>query len=82
MVEVWCHAPPAIVGERYRARLAGRHPGHLGESYVPELIELAARARPLGICPLVDVDTARPIDLAAVLAGIDAALTADRAAHR
>ena len=32
---------PSNIGERYRARLKKRSPGHLGASYVPELIELA-----------------------------------------
>jgi glucokinase len=71
--EIWCHAPGPIVGERYRARLAERHDGHLGESYVPELIALADSAKPLGPYPLFEIDTTRPLDLAAArhwLAGV------------
>jgi glucokinase len=64
--EIWCHAPGDIIGERYRSRLGQRHSGHLGASYIPELIELAERAGPLGIYPLFDVDTTRPFDLAAL----------------
>ena len=45
LAEVWCHAPGEVLGERYRARLGKRHSGHLGESYIPELIELAKRAK-------------------------------------
>jgi glucokinase len=66
VAEVWCHAPAEIIGERYRARLGKRHSGHLGEAYVPELIALAGRARPLGAYPLFDVDTTRPLELAAM----------------
>ncbi|MDW6024361.1 ATP-binding protein [Mesorhizobium sp. BAC0120] len=66
IAEIWCHAPAEIIGERYRARLAERHSGHLGASYIPELIELAGRARPLGHYPLFDVDTTRRFDLAAL----------------
>ena len=62
VAEVWCHAPGDVLGERYRARLNQRHAGHLGESYVPELFELANRAKPLEAYPLFDVDTTRPLD--------------------
>jgi glucokinase len=66
VAEIWCHAPPEAIGERYRARLGTRHAGHLGEPYVPELIELAGRARPLGSYQLFEVDTTGPLDLAAL----------------
>lgn len=61
VVEVWCTAPPEIIGERYRARVGTRPKGHPGEEYVPELIALAARARPFTIGPVIDVDTTRPV---------------------
>jgi glucokinase len=72
VVEIWCHAPPEVVGERYRTRaLSGTRPaGHPGESYVPELMALAARATPTGLAPLYDVDTTEPVDTAAMLAWI------------
>lgn len=57
IVEVWCHAPPEIIGERYAARVASRPTGHLGAEYVPELIDLAARARPTGRFPVLEVDS-------------------------
>ena len=71
VAEIWCIAPPQVIGERYRARLGQRHGGHLGESYVPELIELAGRARPLGSYPLFEVDTTGPLDLAALGGWLD-----------
>ena len=71
LAEVWCHAPGEVLGERYRARLSQRHSGHLGESYIPELIELAQRAQPLGIFPLFDVDTTRPLDSTALMKWLD-----------
>jgi glucokinase len=74
IAEVWCHAPAEIVGKRYRSRLSRRHSGHLGASYIPELIELAGRARPLGNYPLFEVDTTRPLDLAVLLDWLDRAL--------
>ena len=69
--EVWCHAPGEVLGERYRARLGQRHGGHLGESYIPELIELANRAKPLGAYPLFDVDTTRPLDATTLMNWLD-----------
>jgi glucokinase len=65
VAEIWCHAPAAVIGERYRARLEHRHGGHLGASYVPELIKLADTAHALGAYPLLEVETIRPLDLAA-----------------
>lgn len=74
IAEIWCHAPAEIIGERYRSRLAERHSGHLGASYVPELIELARRARPLGNYPLFEVDTTRPLDVAELVEWLETAL--------
>lgn len=59
--EIWCHAPAAILAERYRARLGQRSPGHPGESYIPELIELSQRAAPTGRGPVFAVDTTRSL---------------------
>lgn len=67
VAEVWCHAPPAVIGERYQSRLSSRHAGHLGQSYVPELIELAGRATPLGAYPLFSVDTTHPLDISGLM---------------
>jgi glucokinase len=61
-VEVWCAAPPEVIAQRYADRTRERSEGHLGLDYVPELRELAARARPLAIGPVVSVDTSLPVD--------------------
>ncbi len=61
-VEVWCTAPPEVIAQRYADRAAARHAGHLGLDYVPELRALAASARPLGIGPVVPVDTSLPLN--------------------
>jgi glucokinase len=63
VTEIWCHAPPELIGDRYRARLLERHGGHLGLDYVPELIELAAKAKPLGLFPLLNIDTTQKLDV-------------------
>ena len=71
VAEIWCHAPGDVLARRYRGRLKKRHSGHLGASYIPELVELAAQAEPLGKFPLFDVDTTRPLDLASLSAWLD-----------
>lgn len=68
LAEVWCHAPPQTVGDRYAARLASRPAGHPGADYVPELIALAERATPTGLAPRHDVDTTRALNLPALTA--------------
>ncbi len=70
VAEVWCSAPPQIVGDRYGARAANRLPGHPGANYVPELIELAERAEPLRIGQVAEIDTTKPIDGAALAAAL------------
>ncbi|MFM2356914.1 MAG: hypothetical protein RLZZ528_2650 [Pseudomonadota bacterium] len=73
LAEVWCHAPPGIIGQRYADRLASRHPGHPGAEYVPELIALAGRATPTGLAPCLDIDTTLPLDLPAMTGWLHAA---------
>ena len=80
VAEIWCHAPGEVLGERYRTRSEQRHAGHLGVSYVPELVELAKRAQPLGSFPLFDVDTTRPLDMTALAAWLNAELVPPRSA--
>lgn len=66
IAELWCHAPPETIGERYRARATNRLPGHPGAEYVPELVALAARAEPARFGPVHRVDTTTALDLSAV----------------
>ena len=69
LAEVWCHAPPETVGKRYQARLHSRPAGHPGAEYVPELIALAAHAKPTGLGSVAgpfEVDTTSQIDLNAL----------------
>lgn len=68
LAELWCSAPPEVIGERYRARLSDRLPGHPGESYVPELIDLARRAAPTGRAPSLTIDTTASLNEASTLA--------------
>ena len=66
VAELWCHAPPDVVADRYRARLHLRPAGHPGAAYIPELIALAESARPTGLGPRLDIDTTAPLPLARV----------------
>ncbi|MES2433550.1 MAG: ROK family protein [Pseudomonadota bacterium] len=61
IAELWCHAPPEVIGARYAARLGDRPAGHPGADYVPELITLAQGAKATGLAPRRDVDTTHPI---------------------
>lgn len=75
--EIWCHAPGEVLAERYRARLDQRPAGHPGAAYIPELIELAKRAKPLRRGPLFDVDTTKPIAFDAITQWLQATIAAD-----
>lgn len=65
IAEIWCHAPPEVLGQRYLARVATRLPGHPGAEYVPELMKLAAQVGPSAFGPVHSVDTTQPFDLSA-----------------
>jgi glucokinase len=74
VAELWCHAPPAVVAQRYSDRASNRHSGHPGASYVSELIELAKRAEPFRLGPVLDVDTTAPQEIAAIASWAERAL--------
>lgn len=74
IVEVRCRCPRDLALSRYRARAASRHPGHLdaerddAELWNDELLT------PLGLGPLIEVDTAGAVDVEALAAEIRAAV--------
>lgn len=73
LVEVWCACPPEVAAERYAARR--RHPGHLDHLRVPDAATMAAADRgPLGVGPLVRVDTDGPVDETTLVAQVRAHL--------
>lgn len=55
-IELWVAVPPAVAAARYRARAASRPAGHPSAAYADELFELAGRARPLRLGPVIEVD--------------------------
>lgn len=67
VLELWCEASAEEIGARYAARVGKRPPGHPGSEYVPELIELARRAAPVGLWPVMRVETATRPDTRALL---------------
>jgi predicted kinase len=68
-VEVRCVALLEVVRGRYRARAAGRAPGHLDLGR--DDAELWSRpVEPLGVGPLVEVDTTAPVDVPALASHI------------
>lgn len=66
IAEIWCSAPPDIIGSRYGARTASRLPGHPGPEYIPELVALASRAEPSRFGPVHEVDTTAALDTVTV----------------
>ena len=70
-VEVRTVLPRELARDRYRARAAGRHPGHLDLARSED--ELWGRPiPPLGVGPLVEVDTTGLVDAPALAARLRA----------
>lgn len=62
VIELWCSVTPETAAARYRDRTATRHSGHPPASYADELYELAQRARPFALGPVVVVDGEKPVN--------------------
>ena len=78
VVEVHCVCPPAVAAERFAARK--RHGGHLdrdkrSDELVADFERLAALG-PLGLGPLVDVDTEDAVDFDGVLRQVEEGFSA------
>jgi predicted kinase len=79
LVEVRCVVPQELARSRYYARAAGRHLGHLDTARTAD--ELWGRpVPPLGVGPLVEVDTSGPTDVPALARRIAAAAGTSQAA--
>jgi predicted kinase len=71
LVQVHCHAPLAVLTERYASR--ARHPGHHDAEKIKELpARLASGAHDALDLPgeLIELDTTRPLDLDALAARV------------
>lgn len=60
VVEVRCEVSKDIAAARYDARVADRHAGHLGRQRPPTELWNEDLLAPLGVGPVVRVDTASP----------------------
>ena len=70
-LEVHCACPVEECTRRYAARTPGRHPVHLDGHESRLSAEGFLRcARPLGLGPVITVDTTRPVDVAALSADV------------
>ncbi|WP_150308611.1 AAA family ATPase [Planctomonas psychrotolerans] len=68
-IEVWCDAPAPLARTRFESRTRGPVHRILGD--VESIwAEWAECAEPLGICPVIRVDTTVPVDLAAIVARV------------
>ena len=74
LVEVFCSCPAQEIERRFAARAPARHPGHVDHLLAPEIRAALARGvGPLGFAgPALEVDTARPVDVAGVAAWVRA----------
>jgi predicted kinase len=72
LVEVRCDCPPEVARQRYAARAAVGHPAQRYAALDDE--RLLAYERPIGLGPLVRVDSTAPIDVEAVVRQVRAVL--------
>ena len=79
IVEVRCTVPRELALFRYRERAAYRHAGHLDDLRAEAEIWNAELVIPLGVGPIVGVDTSAPVDIDALAQDI-AATAASRSA--
>lgn len=66
IVEIYCSCPAALAAERYaeRAVSRGHHPAHVTPRLAPELH--AEFDGPMGLGPVIDVDTTHSVDPEAI----------------
>jgi predicted kinase len=69
LIEVHCTVPVELAKARYRARTGQRHAGHLDDARSDQEL-WGAPSRPLGLGPVVSVDTSGPLDIGGLAAEI------------
>jgi predicted kinase len=74
MVEVRCVCPVEVARARYAERSGSRHAGHLDACRGDDELWDPQHTRPLGVGPLVEVDTTRPVAIAELAERIRAAV--------
>jgi hypothetical protein len=76
LIEIRCRCPREIADTRYRRRSQNRHAGHLDGQRTPNELWNDSHLIPLGLGPLIEVDTGPPVDAAAVAARVRRAAAA------
>jgi len=75
VIEIFCSCDQAVASERYQGRATSRHAGHFDTVRTLEELWNDEVASPVaGGWPLLEVDTNRPVDVAAVLAFVRASM--------
>lgn len=67
VAEVWCEAPVPLLRERFSRRWASSHPIHGAAPDDDEWAQMVAHAEPLGLGPVLRVDTTVAVDLGLVV---------------
>jgi hypothetical protein len=78
---VHCDVPVDVAKARYRARTGQRHEGHLDAARSEEEL-WGEPPRPLGLGPVVAVDTSGPVDVPQVAARLAQVLAVSQRAPR
>ena len=73
IVEIRCSCPRELALTRYRARSAERHPGHLDTQRTDEELWSDELLGPLGVGPLIEVDTSGEVDIDSLCRQVEAA---------
>jgi hypothetical protein len=72
LIEVRCRCPRELAQARYEARSTVRHAGHLDAERPPEELWNEHHLVPLGLGPLIEVDTSGAVDVRSVAGSIRA----------
>lgn len=70
VIEVRCRCPREVLEARYRNRSRGRHRGHLDAQRSSEELWNDSHLTPLGLGPLIEVDTSSDVNVGAVAARV------------
>lgn len=70
LVEVRCACPVELARERYDRRSGQRHPGHLDALRPASELWTEQNTRPIGVGPVVTVDTSTTVDIRALAATV------------
>ncbi|MFH0255816.1 AAA family ATPase [Vibrio rumoiensis] len=71
VIEVWNNISGLTAAQRYENRIPYRSDKHPKHEYLPELICLADRAKPMNIGDVIIVDQDKPIEMSALFTNID-----------